>query len=269
MFHTIDSRNSVSFQLPLYRDFTLDQQEDQHRNHTCQRNARHGHGNVYHRSQMGNVPLVHRRGHFLRPHDADVEFRAVGQGDDELAVVIDLNVSDSHTVLAILAVLTAGTRRRNAGVSTADPPVAIAADKGGEAVGAIRARGTIFAVNAVLAICTIRAGCAIRARGTILASYTIRARGTNAGISGSNPPVAVAADIGGQTVLTVFTILSVLTVSAVTACCRNTSVNAADPPVAVCTYGGSLSILTVRAVSSCRRSTGVNAADPPVPLSPI
>ena len=130
---------------------------------------------------------------------------------------------------------------------------------------------TVFAIltiDAILAILTIDTVPAVLTISAILAVSAILSGRFHAGISRTDPPVAVGTNKGGIAVLTILTIdavfaiftvdaiLAILTVdtvlavSAILTCCLYASISRADPPVAVVADKWGVAILSILTVGT-------------------
>ena len=194
----------------------------------------------------------------------------IGNIPEVIITDFELRCSTIDTVCSVCAVLAVCTIRcgsLDAGIGSANPPVAVFANAGGQTV------------------CTVRAVC------------TVRSDSLDAGVGSADPPVAVFADAGGQTIRTVravcairsgslyacvgftdppvavfanvgrFTVLAFFTILTVGACRLNFRIRKADPPVAVLTDIRSFAVLARLSVVTGRFYAGVGSPDPPVAIA--
>lgn len=174
--------------------FALCQQENQQADQSSQRNTGGSHRNIHKGFQIGIVCAG-------CGNSTGVQFGAVGEGNDQLAVFIDGNAGNTNAVLALyLAEIFLGA------VGEGDDQLAVFVQLN---------VGNPHAVRAVFAVCTVLAVGSVFSVDTVLTVFAVCAIGTcglNAGIGGSDPPVAVAADIRGQAILAVLAVFPVLPV---------------------------------------------------------
>ena len=194
----------------------------------------------------------------------------IGNIPEVIITDFELRCSTIDTVCSVCAVLAVCTIRcgsLDAGIGSANPPVAVFADAGGQTVCTVRA------------VCTVRSGSFYACVGftdppvsvfanaggqtvrTVRAVCTVRSGSFYAGISSADPPVTVFADAGGQTIRTVRAVCTVRSGSFY-AC-----VGSANPPVTVFADAGGQTIRTVRAVCTIRSDSFyacVGFTDPPV-----
>src|SRR5699024_3677704 len=124
-----------------------------------------------------------------------VELRPIGEGDDQLAAVVDGNASNPHAVIArYLAEIFLSAVGEGNDQLTGLIDCNIGNSYAVLTVRAVLAVGSVFAVDTVLAV---RAICTC---------------GLNTCVGIPNPPVAVAADIRGKAIFAVLTVLAVFPV---------------------------------------------------------
>ena len=194
----------------------------------------------------------------------------IGNIPEVIITDFELRCSTIDTVCSVCAVLAVCTIRcgsLDAGIGSANPPVAVFANAGGQTVCTVRAvctvrSGSFYAcvgsANPPVAVFADAGGQTIR---TVRAVCAIRSGSLYACVGFTDPPVAVFANVGRFTVLAFFTILTV------GACRLNFRIRKADPPVAVLTDIRSFAVLARLSVVTGRFYAGVGSPDPPVAIA--
>ena len=194
----------------------------------------------------------------------------IGNIPEVIITDFELRCSTIDTVCSVCAVLAVCTIRcgsLDAGIGSADPPVTVFADAGGQTVRTVRAvctvrSGSFYAcvgsANPPVAVFANAGGQTIR---TVRAVCTIRSGSFYACVGFTDPPVAVFANAGGQTVRTVHAVCTIRCGS------LDAGIGSADPPVAVFANVGRFTVLaffTILTVGACRLNFRIRKADPPV-----
>ena len=194
----------------------------------------------------------------------------IGNIPEVIITDFELRCSTIDTVCSVCAVLAVCTIRcgsLDAGIGSANPPVAVFANAGGQTVCTVRAvctvrSGSFYAcvgsANPPVAVFADAGGQTIR---TVRAVCTIRSGSFYACVGFTDPPVAIFANAGGQTVRTVHAVCTVRSGS------LDAGIGSADPPVTVFADAGGQTIRTVRAVCAIRSGSlyaCVGFTDPPV-----
>ena len=194
----------------------------------------------------------------------------IGNIPEVIITDFELRCSTIDTVCSVCAVLAVCTIRcgsLDAGIGSADPPVTVFANAGGQTVCTVRAvctvrSGSFYAcvgsANPPVTVFADAGGQTIR---TVRAVCTIRSDSLYACVGFTDPPVAVFANVGRFTVLAFFTILTI------GACRLNFRIRKADPPVAVLTDIRSFAVLAWLSVVTGRFYAGVGSPDPPVAIA--
>ena len=194
----------------------------------------------------------------------------IGNIPEVIITDFELRCSTIDTVCSVCAVLAVCTIRSDslyAGIGSANPPVAVFADAGGQTIRTVRAVCTVRSdsldagvgsADPPVAVFADAGGQTIR---TVRAVCTVRCGSLYACVGFTDPPVAVFANVGRFTVLAFFTILTV------GACRLNFRIRKADPPVAVLTDIRSFAVLARLSVVTGRFYAGVGSPDPPVAIA--